>query len=209
MSVSQFVQQLIVGIPGLLAALVLHEYAHAQVSTWLGDPTPGLHGRLSLNPLVHIDWIGMLMLWVFHFGWARPVQVDPRYYRNERLGLVLVALAGPVMNVLVGWVCLLVWAHVPWPPTAWGQSVQSILQWAVIYNVFFAVFNILPIPPLDGSRVLSSISTEGARLMSAIEPWGWVLLIVLVFTSLIGRIIDPMEAGVVHVLELLAGVPVA
>jgi len=209
MSASQFIEQLIVGIPGLLAALVLHEYAHAQVSTWLGDPTPGLQGRLSLNPLVHIDWIGMIMLWVFHFGWARPVPIDPRYYRNQRSGLLLVALAGPVMNVLVGWACLMLWAHVPWPAAGWGQSVQTILEWAVLYNVFFAVFNILPIPPLDGSRILAAISVEGGRLMAAIEPWGWILIIVLVFTSLIGRVIDPMEAGLVRFLAILARAPQA
>ena len=205
-SVSQFLQQLIVGIPGLLAALVLHEYANAQVSTWLGDPTPGLDGRLSLNPLVHIDWIGMLMLWVFHFGWARPVQIDPRYYRNPRLGMVLVAVAGPLMNVLVGWVCLAFATHFPWPQAAWVPAAQSVLQWAILYNVFFAVFNILPIPPLDGSRVLSTLSREGARLMAAIEPWGWILLIALVVLGLFGRILGPLAQGLLGVLQALSGV---
>lgn len=193
------------GIPGLLAALVLHEYAHAQVSTWLGDPTPGLEGRLSLNPLVHVDWLGMIMLWVFRFGWARPVQIDPRYYRSPRAGMLLVALAGPVMNVLVGIVCLALLAHVPWPPGRYATAVQTVLDYAVLYNVFFAVFNILPIPPLDGSRVLAAISTEGARLMAVIEPWGWILLIVLVLTSFIGRIVNPMEAGLLRVMATLAG----
>jgi Zn-dependent protease len=199
------VEQLIIGIPGLLAALVLHEYAHAQVSTWLGDPTPGLEGRLSLNPLVHIDWLGMVMLWVFRFGWARPVQIDPRYYRNPRAGMVLVALAGPVMNVLVALACLAFLAHFPWPRASWSVGAEAILSDAVLYNVFFAVFNILPIPPLDGSRVLSSISREGARLMAAIEPWGWILLIVLVLTSFIGRIVDPLEVGLLRFLTLVAG----
>lgn len=202
------IHNLIVGIPGLLAAIVLHEVAHALVSTWLGDPTPGLQGRLSLNPLAHIDWIGMLMLWVFRFGWARPVQIDPRYYKNQRLGMVLVAIAGPAMNVLVALVCLFVLGHVPWPADPWTRSLQEVIWLAVQYNVFFAVFNILPIPPLDGSRILASISREGARIMAAIEPYGWVALLVLVFTGLLSGILVPMASGLLGVLELLVGVSV-
>lgn len=151
----------------------------------------------------------MIMLWIFRFGWARPVQIDPRYYRNQRLGMVLVAIAGPLMNVLVAYACLLLWARVSWPATAWAGSVTEILHWAVIYNIWFAVFNILPIPPLDGSRVLASISSEGARLMAAIEPWGWVLLLVLVVTGLIGAVIGPMGNWLSRVLLLLAGVAAA
>jgi len=185
---------------------VLHEFAHAVVSTWLGDPTPGLQGRLSLNPLAHIDWIGMIMLWVFQFGWARPVQIDPRYYRNPRLGLLLVAIAGPVMNVLLAALGLLLIGYLPWPVTGWGVSVQQILYLVVLYNIFFAVFNILPIPPLDGSRVLSTISREGARLMAAIEPWGWILLIAMIFLGLFNRILGPMAGWLGRLLELLTGV---
>ncbi len=199
---------LIVGIPGLLAAIVLHEVAHALVSTWLGDPTPGLQGRLSLNPLAHIDWLGMIMLWVFKFGWARPVQIDPRYYRNQRLGMVLVAVAGPAMNTLIALVCLLLLAHVPWPTDPWATSLRDVITMAVEYNVFFAVFNILPIPPLDGSRILSSVSREGARLMAVIEPYGWVALLLLVVTGWIGGILLPMARWLLGVLALVAGVPV-
>lgn len=199
-------QEIVAGIPGLLLALVLHEYAHALVSTWLGDPTPGLQGRLSLNPLVHIDWIGMLMLLFFRFGWARPVSIDPRYYRNPRTGLLLVAVAGPAMNVLLALAGLLAIGYVPWPNTGWGVSVVQILYLCVIYNVFFAVFNILPIPPLDGSRVLSTISREGARLMAAIEPWGWVLLVVLIFSGLFGRVLGPMVQWLLTVLQTISGV---
>lgn len=202
------IHDLIIGIPGLLAAIVLHEVAHALVSTWLGDPTPGLQGRLSLNPLAHIDWIGMLMLWIFRFGWARPVQIDPRYYKNPRLGMVLVAIAGPAMNVLLALVCLALLGHVPWPSDPWTKSLQEVIWLAVQYNVFFAVFNILPIPPLDGSRILASISREGARIMAAIEPYGWVALLVLVFTGLLSGILMPMAGWLLGLLELLVGVSV-
>lgn len=198
MSAADFVA----AIPGLLIALVLHEVAHALVSTWLGDPTPGLQGRLSLNPLAHIDWIGMVMLWVFRFGWARPVQIDPRYYRNPRLGLLLVALAGPVMNVLVALATLVLLAHLTLAPSGVGAL---IFQYIVIYNVFFAVFNILPIPPLDGSRVFSALSQEGARLMRAVEPWGWIVLIVLVFTGVIDPVLGRMAQWLLGLLSGVAG----
>ncbi len=200
---------LLLGIPGLLLAIVLHEFAHGLVSTWLGDPTPALQGRLSLNPLAHIDWIGMLMLWIFQFGWARPVQIDPRYYRNPRSGLALVAIAGPVMNVLVALVAMLVRGYVPWPSTLWGQEVQVILILTIWYNLFFAVFNILPIPPLDGSRILSAVSREGARLMSRLEPFGWVLLILLIFTRVLTPILGGMAAWLGGVLSALTGVPLS
>lgn len=198
-------EQLILGIPGLLLAIVLHEWAHAAVSTALGDPTPARHGRLSLNPLAHIDWIGMIMLWVFQFGWAKPVQIDPRYYKNPRLGLLLVALAGPVMNVLIAFACLLLYLHVPWSPDRLGQVLKGIVQAAVIYDVFFAVFNILPIPPLDGSRILSAVSSEGARIMAAIEPYGWIVLLLLIFTGVLTRtVLLPMADFVLNRLEGLA-----
>ncbi len=167
-----------------------------------------MQGRLSLNPLVHIDWIGMIMLLLFRFGWARPVQIDPRYYRHPRTGLLLVALAGPVMNVLLALVSLLVIGYIPWPQAAWGVSVVQILYLCVIYNLFFAVFNILPIPPLDGSRVVSALSREGSRLMSAIEPWGWVLLIALIVTGLFTRILYPLATILLSVLALVTGVHV-
>jgi Zn-dependent protease len=193
------------GVPGLLAAVVLHEWAHAAVSTALGDPTPARHGRLSLNPLAHIDWIGMIMLWVFRFGWARPVPIDPRAYRHPRLGITLVALAGPLMNVAVGLACLVLATRVPWGGSTVGQVVGGILQLAVVYNVFLAVFNILPIPPLDGSRVLGALSPEGARLMAAIEPYGWIILLLLVFTGVLTRVVlYPMAEWLLGLLQAVA-----
>jgi Zn-dependent protease len=180
--------------------------AHGLVSTWLGDPTPGLQGRLTLNPLAHIDWIGMIMLWIFRFGWARPVQIDPRYYHNQRVGLVLVALAGPAMNVLVAFACLLLLTHVPFTGSALSQTVRDMFNLAVGYNIFFAVFNILPVPPLDGSRVLSSLSSEGGRLMAALEPFGWVLLILLVVTGLLNVVLLPLANGLLRALAIAAGI---
>jgi Zn-dependent protease len=199
------IETLIAGVPGLLAAIVFHEWAHAAVSTALGDPTPARYGRLSLNPLAHIDWIGMIMLWLFRFGWARPVQIDPRYYRNPRSGLLMVALAGPAMNVLLGFVFLWLFLHLSWGSSNLGHILQQMVYLAVLYNVFFAVFNILPIPPLDGSRVVAALSEPGARLMAQIEPYGWIVLLLLVFTGVLtNTVLLPMATWLTGVLQAAA-----
>lgn len=198
-------QMLLVEIPGVLVAIVLHEFAHAAVATALGDPTPRLQGRLSLDPLRHIDWIGAIFFLLAGFGWAKPVQIDPRYYRNPRAGMVLVALAGPVMNMLVALVCLFVLVHVAFPTSGVGRVVGEMVSTAVELNVFFGVFNILPIPPLDGSRILSAISREGMRLMTAVEPYGWILLLVLLVFGVLGRVLQPMADVVLRVLEAIVG----
>jgi Zn-dependent protease len=198
-------ENLILGVPGLLAAIVFHEWAHAAVSTALGDPVPARAGRLSLNPLAHIDWIGMVMLWLFQFGWARPVPIDPRYYRRPRLGLLMVAIAGPLMNVALALACLLLWEHVPWGQSTLGHVCSGILFMAIQYNVFLAVFNILPIPPLDGSRVLSAVSSRGAQLMGALEPYGWIVLLLLIFTGILTRaVLLPMADWLLNVLQAAA-----
>ncbi len=199
------VEGVLVAIPGLLLALVLHEFAHALVSSYLGDPTPRLQGRLSLDPLRHIDWVGLLAMFVFRFGWAKPVQIDPRYYKNPRLGLVLVALAGPAMNVVLALVALWISLHTSLGIGNVSQVIGAVLDNVVLYNVFFAVFNILPIPPLDGSRVLSAVSREGARLMMVIEPYGWIVLLLLLFTGVLtGTVLRPMADGLVTALTAVA-----
>lgn len=185
--------------PGLLAAMVLHELAHAYVATYLGDPTPKYQGRLTLNPLAHVDWIGLIMLVVIKFGWAKPVQVNPYNFRNPRQGMMWVALAGPVTNVLIAYVCLSLLRQVP------DGAAYQVLYYAVIYNVYFAVFNILPIPPLDGSRVLAAISDEGSRLVYSMERWGWVLLMLVVFTRPFQHLLLWLASGLLAALRAASG----
>ncbi len=193
----------LLGLPGLILAISFHEFSHALVATKLGDPTPRLEGRLTLNPLAHLDPLGLLMLWVFRFGWARPVRVEPGYFRDPRTGMVLVALAGPGANLALAWALLVLMSALG---VERGNWLYLVFEYAVIYNVWLAVFNILPIPPLDGSRVLPLfLPREYGYRYHLFEQWGWVILLLLIASGLIRIFLDPMAMGAMRLLTWLAG----
>ena len=140
-------------VPALLIAITIHEYAHALTADAMGDPTPRYLGRLTFNPLAHLDILGAIMLALFHFGWAKPVAINPNNFRNRREGMIKVSLAGPAANLFLCFLAALIMVsmqrlHVLTP------GVSAFLLWTMQYNVWFAFFNLLPIPPLDGSRLL-------------------------------------------------------
>ncbi len=143
----------------VLVTMPVHECAHAFVATKLGDPTPRWHGRLSLNPMAHIDVFGTVMLLLFGFGFAKPVPVNATYFKNPRTGMALTALAGPVSNLLVATLAVGLCRVLFWLPVASlliGWLIQ-FLQIIAIVNISLAVFNLLPIPPLDGFRIISPL----------------------------------------------------
>ncbi len=182
---SAFVQRLIYLLPAIVIALTFHEYAHAAVSYRFGDPTAKNAGRLTLNPLRHLDLFGTLLLFVAGFGWAKPVPVNPFFYQgNRRMKMLAVAAAGPLMNVLealVGAALLSVLYHFA-PVNAVFDYFWYFLIYYVQINAVLAVFNLIPIPPLDGSKILGSLLPVGAeRVMLALERWGFAILLLLVF----------------------------
>jgi len=144
--------------PIVLASLTLHELAHAWVAWKLGDPTAKEQGRITLNPLVHLDPLGTIMfaatslLTSFPFGWARPVPVDPRYFKRAKEGMAIVAAAGPAMNFVAGLGCLIILRHVEL-----SDFWFDVLRYAYIINVVLGLFNLIPIPPLDGSRIIGAV----------------------------------------------------
>lgn len=178
----------------VLLALALHEYAHAVVAVRLGDPGPKFAGRLTLNPLPHLDPIGTIMLFLFSFGWAKPVIVDPRRFENPRRDMMWVALAGPVSNILFAMVLYRIWpVLLPIVPMAAQRATQLFFTVAIQLNVWLAVFNMLPLPPLDGSKVLAGIlPARYAYRYMQIERYGMFILLLLVMTGMIGRILTPI-----------------
>ncbi|MBE3589692.1 MAG: site-2 protease family protein [Firmicutes bacterium] len=195
---------LIYGVPGLLFALSFHEYAHAWMATRLGDPTPRAAGRLTLNPFAHVDWLGLIMLWVARFGWARPVPVDPRYFARPRSGMLWTALAGPAANAIaaVASAWLLVRAdRLLGDAAGAADAVRIILYLSLVYNVSLAIFNLIPVPPLDGSRILGSLlPPRAAWRYQQIEPYGWLVLLLLVASGYVGNIIAPLINAITRAL---------
>ncbi|MBS3939099.1 MAG: site-2 protease family protein [Peptococcaceae bacterium] len=188
-------ENLIFLLPALLLALTVHEFAHAYVSHRLGDPTPKWQGRLTLNPVAHIDPIGFLMIMFFRFGWGKAVEIDPKYYRNRRQGLVLVSLAGPAANIVTAFVLVIM--HVlalAMLPSSPGDFIGSMLSTAVSLNIFLAVFNLLPVPPLDGSKILAGLlpSKYSYRFQSFTNQWGMLLILLLVATGITSLTVIPI-----------------
>jgi Zn-dependent protease len=209
--VISFLKQLLVVIPGLYLGVILHEYAHGYIAYRSGDPTAKNFGRLTLNPIAHIDLFGSILLPLFLilvqsgiiFGYAKPVPINPRYFRNYRKGIRYSSLAGPVMNLIVAFVVgglyglfiyILKVANYPLIEVSGGTFgyqvvliINDMFQWAVSINIFLAIFNFLPIPPLDGSNILASFLPGDAmyKYMS-MGRFGFIFIFIILFLG--GRI---------------------
>ncbi|MCC8091047.1 MAG: site-2 protease family protein [Oscillospiraceae bacterium] len=174
-------------IPALLC-ITLHELAHGFVAWRLGDSTAKNADRLTLNPLRHLDVLGLLMMVVFKFGWAKPVPVNMRNFRNPKTGMAICAAAGPLCNLLLGALLLFLYGLLFSPLSDGGTAAQLVLDMALqaaYLSLALAVFNVIPIPPLDGSKVLFSFLSDRmyAKLMRY-ERWGMLLLLALVALGL-------------------------
>ena len=185
----------------LIASLSFHEAAHAWTANRLGDPTARLLGRLTLNPLAHIDWIGTVLFPVLAWlsgvpliGWAKPVPVNMRNLKAPRRDFAIVAVAGPLSNVVLALgAAVLLKAQGGIVPDDGQTFLTVILVRAVVMNVMLAVFNLLPIPPLDGGNVLAGFVPEGAaRLIDQMRPYGFILLYALLLLGVLDRFVFPI-----------------
>ena len=197
MDIAALIQKFSILAPAILLAVTVHEMAHGWVAYRLGDPTAKQQGRLTLNPFRHLDPMGTLVFFITQtIGWARPVPVNPAYFRNPRRDMIWVSLAGPGANILlaVGSAVLLRTLVVPLvgPGSYFGPVLYMALV-SVQINIGLAVFNLIPIPPLDGSTVLVGLlPPDLAYSYQKIERYGFIIILVLVFTGVTGRIIVPL-----------------
>lgn len=167
----------------VLLCLTVHETCHGLAAWALGDPTARRMHRISLNPLRHIDWFGLLMMVVAGFGWAKPVPVNPNYFKRPKQGMALTALAGPVSNLLLA-LLLLLWARIWYDHAAYSvlnQGIFDLLLTTAMLSVGLGLFNLIPLPPLDGSKVLFAFLPDRSyRMLMRYERYGMLLLWALV-----------------------------
>ncbi|MGV8145033.1 MAG: site-2 protease family protein [Alkaliphilus sp.] len=185
------INRILLVLPGILFAITFHEFAHGYVAYLLGDPTAKSNGRLTLNPIAHIDIVGFLMLIFAGFGWAKPVPVNPNYFKNRKLGMLYVAIAGPLINIVLAITLALV--------LGLGLQLQlnelaiKIIVNAIMINLVLAVFNMLPIPPLDGSKILLAVVPEKWEFtVYKYEKYSYFVLLALLFTGVISSILFPI-----------------
>jgi Zn-dependent protease len=194
-------------LPIVLVSLTLHELAHAWVAWRLGDPTAKSQGRLTLNPIVHLDPLGTLMFVLtalianLPFGWARPVPVDPRYFRRAKEGMAIVAAAGPLMNFLLALVCWGVVRHVELS----GQWAE-VLEKAYIVNLVLGIFNLVPVPPLDGSRILGVVMDDATYVRwIRLDQYGMLVVFgaFFLFQEQFTRVLTDLIIHVTRVMDVL------
>ena len=182
-------------IPALLC-ITLHELSHGYVAYRLGDPTAKLAGRLTLNPIRHLDLVGFLMLVVARVGWAKPVPVNMYNFKNPKRGMAITALAGPVSNFIITAVFIMLYGFflplvVQSGPSGFAMTCYNLLYWTAYLSLGLGLFNLLPIPPLDGSKILFSFLPDSAyRKLMRYEKYGMILLIALAYFGVTGHFLN-------------------
>ena len=196
-------------LPVLIIALTIHELCHGYAAYLLGDMTAKRDGRLSLNPIRHIDPLGLLMIIVVGFGWAKPVMVNPYNLRNPKVDMALIAIAGPISNFVMAFFSILI-AEFVFRMTGmprdgiWHTIVNAIILLGII-NIMLGVFNLLPIPPLDGSKVIAGILPDHIyRRLPPVGIMGMIILMVLMFTGILGRILMTMVSPIIGTFSTIA-----
>ena len=207
---------ILVTVIAVVSAMSIHEMAHALVSYWLGDPTAKSQGRLSLNPFRHIDWLGVLCLLLFHFGWAKPVPVDASYYKDRKTGIIWTSFAGPVANFLLEFLCVLIYMglirFVPsFAISDAGSFLLTVLATSAGKNIGFGLFNLIPVPPLDGSKVLFSFLPDDQyyRFIEG-SPFFMLILIVLIYLGILSGPLSMLQSNImeffVNVSSMMVGI---
>lgn len=192
---------LLLTLPGVIIAITFHEFAHAYVADKLGDDTPRRQGRITLNPLAHIDPVGFFMLIFVHFGWGKPVEINPTNFNRKRSMAkqeMLVALAGPLMNIIIALILtIILFAINTFAPsftiTMTGLIISLVLQMAISVNIGLGIFNLIPLPPLDGSKIFLPILPRNAKTWFINnQQIFYIIFLIIWITGIAGRLISPL-----------------
>ena len=186
-------------LPALVLSLSIHEYAHAWVAYKLGDISQKIRGRLTLNPLAHIDPIGFIAIVLVGVGWGKPVTVDDRNFKDSRKGMMLTSLAGPASNLLLAILVTIILKLLmvfgvmnSIINSNTGNIILNMLLYVIQFNIVFGIFNLIPLPPLDGSKVLAYFLPQKARgFMYTLERYSFIIIMIIYFTNLTSYIIAP------------------
>ena len=202
-----FLIRAIVALPGIIIAMVIHEWAHARVAYALGDYTPKLDGRLTLNPAAHVDLFGLLMLFIVHFGWAKPVRINANNFANPRRDDILVSLAGPASNLITAFFTLVLIVILLRFGVSLSEGASAVLQMIMIININFAIFNMLPIPPLDGSHILRNLLPyELAYKFAMLERYSFIILLIFLMTPILGYVFVPLQRLIYGIFQAIIGI---
>jgi Zn-dependent protease len=209
MDISGIIQSLIVAVPGFLIAITVHEFAHGYVAYRFGDPTAKMQGRLTFNPISHLDPFGTVALLLTQMiGWAKPVPVDPRYLQNPRRDMLWISLAGPAANLITATllaamlhIIILIYGIPVLKNSYFLKPFLIMLTMAVQINVGLGIFNLLPVPPLDGAKILAGmVSREFAHKLESIEPYGMIVMLLLIISGMVNYIVVPPIRMIVNIL---------
>lgn len=214
-----YLLSLLLTLPGVIIAITFHEFAHAYAAYKLGDDTPRMQGRLNLNPLSHMDPIGFVLLIFAHIGWGKPVQINPRNFDRKysmSKGEAIVSVAGPVMNFVLALVFTIIYfAVLKFAPgimlTQWGAIVITMISSTIIVNVGLGVFNLIPLPPLDGSKIFRNFMSYNVKeWLDRYEKYFYIAFLILWITGLAGGLISPIiefiSTGLIRLVGMLFGI---
>ena len=188
---------IIASIPALIIAAAGHEYAHAKAADLLGDPTPRMMGRLTMNPFVHLDLVGSLALIIGGFGWAKPVIVNPTNFKDPRTDDMIVSIAGPMANILMAFMAYVIMRSLDVVGLLENESLYLVLLLIVVYNINFAILNMMPIPPLDGSHILMNfLPLKWQVHIARFSIVSLLILIAILNSPIATRIFVPLQKSI-------------
>ncbi len=204
MFIGNSITSMVATLLAVLLAITCHETAHGYVAYRLGDPTAKNQGRLTLNPLAHLDLVGTLMMLIAGFGWAKPVPVNPFYFKGDRTkGMMLVSIAGPLTNLVLCFLAYFIYVA----GNGFGQIpfLSAFLGQFLTLNVYLAVFNLIPIPPLDGSKILAGFLPKSVayKYLTTIEQYGFLILMVLIIFNITDWILVPIVNGIMFIFTMI------